>query len=88
MLSVGYNSLTTHPMQARWAAKAGQPLRICLHAEVAAIAKAMRLGVSDFTKCTLAVARVTPSLSTGYAKPCLVCASLIDSLKIKRVIHT
>ena len=85
VLSIGKNNyLKTHPLQKKHAEKAGEPLKICLHAEISAIikckdlAKAYRIVITRFGK-------------TGeplLAKPCKTCQSAIRATPIKIIEHT
>jgi tRNA(Arg) A34 adenosine deaminase TadA len=79
-----FNSyVKTHPKQAAFAVKAGQPKRQYLHAEVAALLRAPP--DSD----TLVVVRVDKAGQLVCAKPCPVCALAIRSFNPSlKVVHT
>ena len=78
ILAVGYNSYAkTHPTQARHAAKANQPGKIYLHAEIAALVKAKGEVYS------LSVARVTKEGASALAKPCPVCYLAIREANVR-----
>ena len=85
VLSIAKNSyLKTHPYQAKVAKKAGQPARIYLHAEVAAIVK-----LRDPTRAhSIDIIRVDSSGSPRLAKPCPCCALAIAQSGIKEITYT
>lgn len=78
------NSYTkTHPLMARAAAKAGEPHRVFLHAEVAALLKC------DWSKAySLHVYRFNNEGKPLNAKPCKCCQEVIRMAGIKLVEHT
>lgn len=61
-----------------------------IHAEEAAIIRVLRQpnGLSKLAGATLYVTRIKKDGTTGLAKPCSNCLSLINSVGIKKVIHT
>jgi deoxycytidylate deaminase len=85
VLSVGVNSyVKTHPMMAEYARRAGEPHKVYLHAEVAAI-----------TRCThierahkIVVLRYTEDGSPANARPCKICQAAIKAAGIEIVEHT
>lgn len=80
VLGIGYNSYEkTHPYQARAAAKAKQPGKIYLHAEIAALVKARGVVYS------LSVARITKDGKAALAEPCPVCRLAMKEAGVKRV---
>jgi len=85
-LSIGHNSYTrTHPLQARLANKVGEPHKIYLHAEVAALVK---LSDSDRTRAhKMVVMRYNRHGQPLNAKPCCICQELLSKTKLK-VEHT
>lgn len=88
IISIGVNSLKTHPLQAKF----GRDIySVHIHAEIDAIVKALRLlKPSDLKKATLYVARIkhdrAGNLIPGLAKPCTGCMQAITSFGIKKVI--
>ena len=83
LLAVGRNSyIQTHPLQAKFAKKAGRPQAIYVHAELAALMKA-RQQVHK-----LAVVRYNKDGSPGNAKPCEICELAIKEFGVKYVEHT
>ncbi len=82
VLSVGKNSyIKTHPLQAHYAKIAGQPGRIFLHAEIAAIIKCRDLDRAHRMMVTRFGADGKPLL----AKPCPVCDTAIRASGIRHV---
>ena len=83
LLAVGRNSyIQTHPLQAKFAKKAGRPQAIYVHAELAALMKA-RQQVHK-----LVVFRYNKDGSPGNAKPCEICQLAIEAFNVKYVEHT
>lgn len=84
MLSSGQNSyVKTHPLQARIAAEVGEPHKVFLHAEVAALLKC------DWKKAhRILVTRYGKGGRPLLAKPCKVCHQIIGMTNIKIVEHT
>lgn len=85
LLSVGRNSyVKTHPLQAKAAAAVGQPTRIYLHAEIAALVK-----LKDWSKAhRMVVTRYNKGGEPCLAKPCLTCQHVINQTGILHVEHT
>jgi len=83
---VGFNSYKTHPMQARFAKATGSPEKIHIHAEIAAMCKAMqhRFG-PDLSDYKMYVARVLADGTPACACPCEGCMAAITEFGIKRV---
>jgi hypothetical protein len=84
LLASGQNSyVKTHPLMAKAGTSVGEPHKIYLHAEVAALIKC------DWTKAyRLLVTRYGKDGSPLLAKPCIVCRSVISRTSIKIVEHT
>ena len=92
IISVGMNSMKSHPMAAKYGKNEHA---VYLHAEVAAIKNALReIDVDDFTKCDIYITRVkkeapfTKKYVWGLAKPCAGCERAIAEFGLKRVIYT
>lgn len=92
IISVGINSMKTHPLQAKYGKNKHA---VFLHAEIAAIKNALReIEVDDFAKCDIYIARIkkerpfTKKYVWGLAKPCCGCERAIAEFGIKRVIYT
>jgi deoxycytidylate deaminase len=85
VLSVGQNSYhKTHTLQAHHAKKVGEPEKIYLHAEVAAIVRC-----PDLTKAyRIFVSRWDRQGRSQLAAPCAVCRSAIEAAGIRMVEHT
>lgn len=73
----------SHPVQARYAALAGQPLRIYLHAEIACLLRA-----GDVPIHKLVVERYHADGRPALAKPCPICQLAIKDWGIKHVEYT
>ena len=92
IISVGMNSMKSHPLQAKYSKNEHA---IFLHAEVAAIKNALReMDVDDLSKCELYIARVkkekpfTKKFVWGLSKPCAGCERAIAEFGLKRTIYT
>lgn len=92
IISVGLNSMKTHPLQAKYGRNKHS---VFLHAEIAAIKNALReIDVDDFTKCEIYIVRVkkerpfSKKYVRGLAKPCSGCARAIAEFGLRRVIYT
>lgn len=85
LLSTATNNYKkTHPLQAYFASKVGQPAKIYLHAEIAAIIKA---GDKQIHK--LVITRYNPKTHKALnAKPCPVCQEAIKAYGISLVSWT
>lgn len=85
VLSVGKNSYEkTHPLQAMYAAKCGNPHKIYLHAEIDAIVRCKDLKKAH----RIEVIRVAKNGDLVIAKPCSICQSAIEASGIKVISHT
>ena len=83
LLAVGRNSYTrTHPLQAKFGAKAGKPNAIYIHAELDALTR------SREQVHRLVVLRYDIKGRPALAKPCPACQLAIKSFKVKHVEHT
>lgn len=92
IVSVGYNSLKTHPMQKRFSKNIEA---IFKHAEVDCIVNALRhVDPTDLERATLYVYRVKKLTkdheywSDGYSEPCSGCKQAINHFKIKKVVYS
>lgn len=84
ILSQAQNNYTkSHPYQRRLACSVGQPDRIFLHAEIAALIK-LRKGIPYHIK----VERYTKDGQPANAKPCAVCEQAIKLAGIHHVEYT
>jgi len=85
VLSIGKNSYKkTHPLQAEYARRAGEPEKVYLHAEVDAIIKCPDLGRAD----KIVIFRHTEDGSPANARPCKICQHAIKLAGIKKIEHT
>lgn len=84
-ISIGQNSYTkTHPLMAKISKTTGQPNRIFLHAEVAALVK-----LKDWRRAyKLVVSRYNSFGEPVMARPCTSCQHLIKLAGINYVEHT
>jgi tRNA(Arg) A34 adenosine deaminase TadA len=84
-LSIGKNSyIKTHPLQAKYAEKAGEEYKVFLHAEIHAITRCKDMSLAH----KIVVMRFTEDGKPAPAKPCKVCQRAILDFKIKYVEHT
>lgn len=83
LISVGENSYTkTHPLQKRYAQKAGTPLREYLHAEIAALIKCREKPYKIY------IERLNKRGEPRLAKPCEVCELAIKLAGVKVIEYT
>ena len=85
VLAIGKNSyIKTHPLQARHAEAVGEPHKIFLHAEIAAL-----VAVKDHSKIDkLVVMRYTEAGYPVNAKPCKVCQRALRLAGVTNIEHT
>jgi len=88
VIALAHNDICkTHPLQAKFARIPGEA--IYLHAEISAIAKALRMvEPKDLEKSTLMIARLKANGTWGCSKPCVGCARAIITFGFKNVYHT
>jgi tRNA(Arg) A34 adenosine deaminase TadA len=85
VLSVGSNSyVKTHPMQAAYARRAGEPEKVFLHAEIHAITRCVCLDKAH----KIVIFRYLEDGSPANARPCKICQSAIKAAGIKNIEHT
>jgi deoxycytidylate deaminase len=82
VLAMACNSYDkTHPLQAKYASLCGLPHKQYLHAEVAAILK-----VRDISRAwSIRVERYNAKGEPVNAKPCVICAKVIEAVGISNV---
>lgn len=86
LLATGVNSYTkTHPIQYKYACKAGKPYKMYLHAEISAIIKALKVNSNPYK---IEVIRIGKDGRLRMAKPCLVCMEAIRDAGIKKIRYT
>lgn len=85
VLAVGKNSyVKTHPVQAEHAVAVGEPYKVFIHAEIAALLK-----IKDTSKVArFAVFRYTEAGEPANAKPCKICQRALKLAGIKNIEHT
>jgi tRNA(Arg) A34 adenosine deaminase TadA len=74
----------SHPIQALFAQKAGEPERIYLHAEIAALVQLRKTDVPY----SINITRYKKDGTPGNAKPCAVCEAALKHWGIKEVNYT
>jgi tRNA(Arg) A34 adenosine deaminase TadA len=85
VLSVGQNNyVKTHPLQKKHAEKVGEPYRLYVHAEIAAIVKCQNLKRAH----KISIFRYNSDGQPALAKPCPVCLSAIKASGINYIEHT
>ena len=82
VIAKGHNMMKTHPMQKRYATKAGNDKAIYLHAEISALVKCRDV------PHTIYISRRMKNGATGLAKPCPICQMAIEEAGIKHIIYT
>jgi len=83
ILSSGYN-------QTRYSKLSARNKYESIHAEEACIIKLLRKpnGLQMLAGATIYITRIKKDGSTGLAKPCKTCQDLINSVGIKKIVHT
>lgn len=85
ILSIGKNSyVKTHPLQAHYASRCGEPHKVFLHAEVDAIVKCKQISKAH----KIVVFRYLEDGTPGLARPCKVCQQAIRKTPIQYIEHT
>ena len=85
VLSVGQNSyVKTHPIMAKYAERVGEPYKMYIHAEIAAILKCRNLSKAH----KIFVSRYGKNGSPVNAKPCPICMMAIKEAGIEVIEHT
>lgn len=88
---LGYNSYKTSPVQAKYAFKTGNPMKLHIHSEISALirsAKMWRIGNDDPKDYRMYVARVLADGTPANARPCEGCMAAIAEFGIKEVYWT
>ena len=87
----GTNSNKSHPLQVKYNRENNLDYKIrnYLHAEMQAIVRCSKTGITDFSDCTIYIARLINSGNgIGLARPCKACRAAIKELGIKRIVYT
>ncbi len=85
VLSIGKNSfIKTHPLQAKYAKKMGEPYKQVLHAEIHAITRCANLEKAH----RIVITRYDADGVARNAKPCKICQHAISLTNIKVIEHT
>jgi len=82
IISTGVNSRKTHPLQGKYAIKAGIEHKIHLHAEISALVTCKEEPHNIY------IARITKGGNIGLSKPCPVCFMAIKESNIKNIFYT
>lgn len=89
IISIGINSYKSDPLQARYSKNEHA---IYLHAEIAAIKKALkRINKDELKRCDMYIVRRkihNGTMCNGLAKPCQGCQRAIDTYGIQNVFYT
>ena len=86
LICIAFNSYSkSHSVQAKYAAKAGKPGMIYLHAEIHALIKAKNLGKKIHK---IHVTRFTKDGQPAMAKPCPVCWAALVEHGVKKISYT
>lgn len=90
VITKGGRVLSSGCNQTRYSKYAARNQFKSIHAEEAAIIQILRRpnGLQLLAGATIFITRIKKDGSTGLAKPCPQCQSLINSVGIKKVIHT
>lgn len=77
------NYSKSHPIQAHFASLVGQPEKVFLHAEIAALLQAGKTHVER-----LHIERFHKDGTPALARPCLVCQKAIEAYGVKQISFT
>lgn len=92
VLSVGYNTNRTHPLQKKYnkyrkmRSDGFEPMPK-LHAEISCLLQIKDLDI-DFNKVKLYIYRENKNGNLAICRPCPACMKLIDELGIKEIYYT
>jgi tRNA(Arg) A34 adenosine deaminase TadA len=78
------NYMRTHPIQAKFASQAKQPIRVFLHAEIAALVKLKKGQIPH----KIHIARTKKDGTPGLAAPCPVCRAALAYWGVKHISYT
>ena len=81
VLGSGYNTVKTHPFQAKWNRNSS-----CLHAEMSALLEALRIPDLTPERVTVYVSRYTRKGLLGCSYPCKSCWAALSHIGLKRVV--
>lgn len=81
VISIGFNSyVRTHPLQAKYASRAGKPDLIYIHAEIDALVRARGRKIHK-----IFVSRMDAHGNYVMAKPCPICQEALRDFGVKIV---
>ena len=81
----GNSYVISHPLQYKYALRAGHPEACFLHAEIHLLAK---LAKSRKACNTVYIARAKRDGSEGLAKPCPICSMALEAAGIVNIVYT
>lgn len=89
IISSGYNSDKSHPIQKRYNIyRFSDDTPHTLHAEISALIPIMHDSTLDFSKLKIFIYRQKANGSLGSSKPCQSCRNFMKDLGIKHVYYT
>ncbi len=90
VITKGGRVISTGINKTKRAKDSARPMYESIHAEEAAILRVLRRpdGLKHLAGSTIFITRVLKNGETGLAKPCPSCQALINSVGIKKVVHT
>lgn len=90
IISVGFNTMKTHPTQQiynKYRDIGGNEVIHRLHAETMCLLPLRNLNI-DFNKIDLYIYRICKSREHGLSRPCCSCVEFIKELNIKNIFYT
>lgn len=93
VISIGYNSIKTHPLQKKYNkyrkfSDGGNVINHTLHAEVHCLNQIMDSEI-NMGKVSLFIFRISSNIcSVGMCRPCQACMRLIKNMGIKNIYYT
>lgn len=96
VISVGYNTTKSHPIQKEYNIYRNTKNRTydtnkmnnSLHAEMMCLLNAKKHFKGDFSKCSIYIYSTKKDGSTRLTRPCNACMRYIDELGIKNIYYT
>lgn len=82
IISKGFNSLKSHPIQAEYAEKVNKSEAIYLHAEISALVKCRK------DPHTIYITRLLKNGQKSMAKPCPICQLALKEAGVQRIVYT
>lgn len=93
ILSVGYNSNKTHPIQSAYNKfrNFNNQNHYCpdkVHAEIHCLSLLKEYVDLDYSRISLYIVRITRDGTKGIARPCIACMNYIKKLGIRKIYYT